>query len=102
MLAAPRTCIGQIDGAPRAPWWLRHTQIALAGSVLAVLAAPREQRHAIRPIHAEGIRPAPVREALEWFVRLMILATGALLLGSGLAANAGVLGSDAQRLGSRY
>lgn len=74
---------------------------ALMGiGVLAVLAAPREQRHAIRPIHAEGIRPAPVREALEWFVRLMILATGALLLGSGLAANAGVLGSVLGALGA--
>jgi len=59
--------------------------------VLAVLAAPREEHHAIRPIHAEGIRPAPVREALEWIARLVILATGALVLGSGLAANAGVL-----------
>jgi PAT family beta-lactamase induction signal transducer AmpG len=61
--------------------------------VLAVLAAPREQRHAIRPIRAEHIEPAPVREALEWVARLAILAAGALVLGSGLAANAGVLAS---------
>ncbi len=59
--------------------------------VLGVLAAPREQRHAIRPIQTEGIRPAPVLEALEWVARLAILAAGALVLGSGLAANAGVL-----------
>jgi PAT family beta-lactamase induction signal transducer AmpG len=59
--------------------------------VLGVLAAPREIRHAIRPIPTEGVRPAPAREALEWLVRLAILAAGALLLGSGLAANAGVL-----------
>jgi PAT family beta-lactamase induction signal transducer AmpG len=59
--------------------------------VAAVLAAPREQRHAIRPIQTEGIQPAPAREALEWVVRLAILLAGALLLGSGLAANAGVL-----------
>lgn len=68
--------------------------------VLAVMAAPPEQRHAIRPIHAEGIRPAPVREALEWIARLAILATGALLLGSGLAANAGVLGGLLSALGA--
>jgi MFS transporter, PAT family, beta-lactamase induction signal transducer AmpG len=59
--------------------------------VLAVLAAPREARHAIRPIETGDIQPAPAREALEWIGRLAILAAGALILGSGLAANAGVL-----------
>jgi PAT family beta-lactamase induction signal transducer AmpG len=59
--------------------------------VLAVLAAPREERHAIRPIQTGGIQPAPAREAIEWVARLAILAAGALVLGSGLAANAGVL-----------
>jgi len=59
--------------------------------VLGVLAAPREQRHAIRPIQTEDIRPAPALEAFEWIARLAILAAGALVLGSGLAANAGVL-----------
>ena len=59
--------------------------------VVAVLAAPREERHAIRPIQTAGIQPAPAREALEWTVRLVILLAGALVLGSGLAANAGVL-----------
>lgn len=66
---------------------------ALMGAgVLGVLAAPREVRHAIRPIHAEDIQPSPAREALEWGIRLAILAAGALILGSGLAANATVLG----------
>nr|MDQ3349000.1 MFS transporter [Acidobacteriota bacterium] len=60
--------------------------------ILAVLAAPREARHAIRPIRTEGIRPAPAREAFEWIARLALLTAGALVLGSGLAANAGVLG----------
>ncbi len=59
--------------------------------VLAVLAAPREKRHAIRPIETGDIQPAPAREAIEWVARLAILAAGALVLGSGLAANAGVL-----------
>ena len=72
--------------------------------ILAVLAAPREQRHAIRPIQTEGIQRAPAREAIEWIARLTILAAGALVLGSGLAGNAGVLaqvlaaaGADAAR-----
>lgn len=63
----------------------------MATGVLGVLAAPRERRHALRPIHAEHIRPAPARETLEWAARLLVLAAGALLLGSGLAANAAVL-----------
>lgn len=60
--------------------------------VLAVFAAPREAQHVIRPISTEGIRPAPLRDAAEWAVRLALLATGALIMGSGLAANATVLG----------
>ena len=63
----------------------------MAIGIAAVLAAPREQRHAIRSIQTGGIRPAPAPEALEWTARLALLAAGALLLGSGLAANAGVL-----------
>ncbi|MGB2713871.1 MAG: MFS transporter [Vicinamibacterales bacterium] len=59
--------------------------------IVAVLVAPREKRHTIRPIETAGIHPAPAREALEWISRIMILAVGALVLGSGLAANAGIL-----------
>jgi MFS transporter, PAT family, beta-lactamase induction signal transducer AmpG len=61
--------------------------------ILAVLAAPREVRHAIRPIQTGNIQPAPAREAVEWVARLALLGAGALVLGSGLAANAGVLAS---------
>jgi MFS transporter, PAT family, beta-lactamase induction signal transducer AmpG len=60
--------------------------------VIAVMAAPREERHDIRPIHAEAVDPAPAREALEWVTRLAVLAAGALLVGSGLTANARALG----------
>ena len=70
--------------------------IGMAG----VLAAPREKRHAIRSVQTEGIRPAPAREAVEWFGRLGALAVGALVLGSGLAANAGVLGRVLGALGA--
>jgi PAT family beta-lactamase induction signal transducer AmpG len=58
--------------------------------VVGVLAAPREARHAIRPIETRGIQAAPARDVLEWIVRLVVLAAGALVLGSGLSANAGV------------
>ena len=68
--------------------------------VLAVLAAPLEQRHAIRPIHTEGIPPAPLRDVVEWLVRLAVVAGGALVLGSGLAGNGGVMGSVLGALGA--
>jgi len=58
--------------------------IGIAG----VLFAPREKAHAIRPIHAEGIHISRGMETLEWAARLVVLAAGALLLGSGLSANA--------------
>jgi MFS transporter, PAT family, beta-lactamase induction signal transducer AmpG len=62
---------------------------ALMGvGVVGVLGAPREAQHAIRPIHAEGVPAAPARELVEWLARLALLATGALILGTGLAADA--------------
>lgn len=68
--------------------------------VLAVLAAPRETHHVIRTIDTEEIRPAPARESVEWAVRLAIVAIGALLLGSGLAANAASLAGVLNALGA--
>jgi PAT family beta-lactamase induction signal transducer AmpG len=83
-------------------WNLSYAVMAavMTVGVLGVLAAPREERHVIRPIHAEGIQAAPAWEALEWIVRLAILAAGALVLGSGLAANAGVLARVLNGLGA--
>jgi PAT family beta-lactamase induction signal transducer AmpG len=66
--------------------------VLMAIGVAGVLAAPREERHTMRPIQADGIKSAPAREGVEWLVRLALLGAGALVLGSGLAANAGVLG----------
>jgi MFS transporter, PAT family, beta-lactamase induction signal transducer AmpG len=59
--------------------------------IAGVLAAPPEIRHTIRPIETKGIQPAPARDGVEWLARISLLAVGALVLGSGLAANAGVL-----------
>jgi len=56
--------------------------------VISVLLAPREKAHVIRPIPDGGLVPQPVAERIEWVVRLAILATGALLLGSGLSGRA--------------
>jgi len=59
--------------------------------VAGVVGAPREKAHAIRPIHAEGVPSRPALELPEWILRLAIFALGALLLGSGLAADASML-----------
>jgi PAT family beta-lactamase induction signal transducer AmpG len=83
-------------------WNLSYAVMSLlmAVGVLAVLAAPREARHVIRPIDTAGIDPAPVRDALEWVARLVVLGAGALVLGSGLAANAGILANVLGSLGA--
>lgn len=67
--------------------------------VAGVLAAPREAQHVVRPIATAGLAPTPGRDAVEWVVRLAVLGTGALVLGSGLAANAGILGNVVAALG---
>ncbi len=83
-------------------WNLSYAVMAalMTVGVVAVMAAPREEHHAIRPIHAEGILPAPVRDFLEWAARLAIVAFGALLLGSGLTANAGAFAGVLNGLGA--
>ena len=59
--------------------------------VAGVLGAPREQAHAIRPIHAQDVPSRPTLEIPEWIARALIFLFGALLLGSGLAADASML-----------
>jgi len=65
---------------------------ALVGvGILATLAAPRETTHEVREIHIDGTVRAPLRDTFEWAARLAILTAGALVLGSGLTANATLL-----------
>ena len=59
--------------------------------MLAVLLAPREGPQQYRPIHVDGLRAAPAMEVVEWLGRFLLLAVGAILVGSGLAANAAAL-----------
>jgi PAT family beta-lactamase induction signal transducer AmpG len=65
--------------------------LTMAVSALATLWAPRETEHKVREAHVAGLASTPVRDGWEWVVRLGILVSGALLLGSGLTANASVL-----------
>lgn len=61
--------------------------------VLATLIAPRETEHRVRAINLEGIEGSKLRDGWEWAARLVLLSAGALVIGSGLAANASLLGS---------
>jgi len=68
--------------------------------VAGVLMAPREAQHVVHTIHADDLRPSPLLEILEWAGRLIVIAIGALLLGSGLAANAGIFANVLNSLGA--
>ncbi len=74
-------------------WNLSYGVMAglMAIGVLATLAAPREAAHRVRALPLEGIPARPVRDPLEWVVRMAVLALAALILGSGLAANVSLL-----------
>jgi len=61
--------------------------------MLAVLLAPRERAHVLRPIPTNGIPAQPLNERIEWLLRLSVLVLGALLMGSGLSGKADVLAS---------
>jgi PAT family beta-lactamase induction signal transducer AmpG len=70
----------------------------MAVGIAAVLFAPREMAHTIRPIHADGVPARPGLEILEWAARGAVLLFGGLVAGAGLAGDpaplALVLGPD--------
>ncbi len=59
--------------------------------VAALLLAPREKEHKVRPIHFEGMPVRPGLEALEWGVRGFALVFAAVIMGSGLTGNAAII-----------
>jgi PAT family beta-lactamase induction signal transducer AmpG len=70
-------------------WSLSYAAMAaLMGiGIAAVLFAPRESAHTIRPIHAEGVEARPAFEVLEWTVRGALLILGGLVAGAGLGGD---------------
>ena len=82
-------------------WPLTYGTMAvlMGASLLATLAAPREPAHAIRELALDAVPRQPGADAVEWVVRLVIIAIGAILLGSGLTANAAMLATIARGLG---
>ncbi len=82
-------------------WNISYAVMAalMAVGVAGALGAPREQTHVVRPIHAEGVRQRPALEIPEWLLRLAVFALGALVLGSGLAADATLAAALLAKLG---
>ncbi len=74
--------------------------VVMGISALATFAAPREAQHAVRETHVEGVPARPIRDALEWTVRLLVLGCGAVLLGSGLTANPSLLATTLNGMGA--
>jgi PAT family beta-lactamase induction signal transducer AmpG len=76
--------------ADRYGWNLSYAVMAgcMLVAVGATLLAPREKAQRPRIDLTADMIPHPAREALEWGGRLALILLGALLAGSGLAANA--------------
>lgn len=84
-------------------WNLSYAVMAclMLVGIAAVLLAPRERSHVVRPIHDEGIAAQPLAEALEWLARGLIFLLGAFIAGAGLSGDptpltllTGLVGSD--------
>lgn len=88
--------------AQRVGWHVAYLAMAAVMSLacVAVLLAPREAEHRVRPIPTEGVRRAPARDLLEWIVRAVILIVGVLLLGSGLGARADLISGTLNAIGA--
>ncbi|WP_051257100.1 AmpG family muropeptide MFS transporter [Brevundimonas aveniformis] len=74
-------------------WNLSYAVMAtlMGVGVLAVLFAPREKQHVIRPIPVGDIPSNPPAEILEWTIRVALLAFSAVIIGSGLTDSANAL-----------
>ncbi|MBN9465760.1 MFS transporter [Brevundimonas sp.] len=71
-------------------WNLSYAVMAalMGFGVAGVLFAPREKAHVIRPIPVTGIPSRPRLEVLEWIARLVVIIAAAMVVGSGLTAQA--------------
>ena len=76
-------------------WSISYFVMALCMGlgVIAVLLAPREREHQVRPIPRLDQPRKPALEKLEWVLRLLLLVIGALILGSGLSAQIRLIAS---------
>ncbi len=74
-------------------WSVAYGVMALmmAIGIFGTLFAPREPAHVSRPLPGNDLPRRPFIEYAEWLARLAVLAAGALVLGSGISGQAGVL-----------
>jgi PAT family beta-lactamase induction signal transducer AmpG len=82
-------------------WRVAYAVMALVMglAIVAVLLAPREAAHRVRPIETEGLTEAPALEAAEWALRLALMGLAAVFLGSGLGARADLLAAALRAAG---
>lgn len=75
--------------AKYAGWGLAYAVMAamMGLGVAAVLLAPREQEHRVRPIDYNGVDANPMMETLEWVLRGAIMIAAIFVMGCGLTAN---------------
>jgi PAT family beta-lactamase induction signal transducer AmpG len=83
-------------------WRLSYAVMAalMGAGVAAVLLAPREREHEIRPIATEGLPARPALESLEWAARLALIAAAALVAGAGLTGSPDALTALMTTLGA--
>jgi MFS transporter, PAT family, beta-lactamase induction signal transducer AmpG len=88
--------------ADKVGWHVSYAVMAavMGLGIVAVLLAPREAQHLIRPISTDGVAAAPFLEVIEWTARLAVMVLGALLLGSGLGAKADLLSGALRLIGA--
>jgi MFS transporter, PAT family, beta-lactamase induction signal transducer AmpG len=74
-------------------WNLSYAVMAalMGFGIAGVLFAPREKAHTIRAIPVGDTPSRPKLEILEWIARLLVIAAAALVIGSGLTAQADAL-----------
>ena len=74
---------------------------ALMGvGIAAVLLAPREAQHVVRPIPVGDLPSRPAAEFGEWLARLALIAIAALIIGSGLTGKPDLLAGSLSAIGA--
>ena len=83
-------------------WSLSYAVMAaLMGiGVAAVLLAPRERAHVVRPIPVGDTPARPLADRVEWLARLLLIALAALVIGTGLTGQPDLAGGVLRALGT--
>lgn len=87
--------------ATRIGWPAAYATMALMIAIgwICVWLAPRGSEHEPRPIHVDGLPVRPAQEIVEWALRALLLIVAAIVMGSGLTANADLINGTIGHLG---